>query len=240
MKYQSLFIIALCALSVSCDRKKPSESTTSVEIPLVAKAGTDEDVLKSEIGRGLEEQFNLAQIPVGDVEIMSGISSLVEGNDWENRRFKSDFSDYLKNLESRQLVTLSEKNQSDLGAMARMGARTVTVMPTDRAKKISDTKLSDDKLLTIRYSSCKVLRVIRIAPYQSVFLPQSEEYRLVLGIYRKTPNENMRELVGTLTEPEDFKFRAILKLNPFTKRYAFVTADWGKPEEDGWKTQNVP
>jgi hypothetical protein len=35
------------------------------------------------------------------------------------------------------------------------------------------------------------------------------------------------------------KFRAILKLNPFTKRYAFVTADWGKPEEDQWETQNV-
>jgi hypothetical protein len=62
---------------------------------------------------------------------------------------------------------------------------------------------------------------------------------LVLGTYRRTPNEIRRELEPNDKEIPELKFRAILKLNPFTKRYVFVTADWGKPEEDQWETQNV-
>ncbi len=238
MKYHALPVIALCALLVSCERKKPSESTASVESTAVAEARTDEDMLKSEIGRGLEEKFNNTQIPLGEVEIVDRFSPLID-NDWNNRRFRSDFFDYLKYLESKQLVTLAEKQQSDVNAIERMGARTVNVMPTERARKVSDPKLSNDKLLTIRYATCKVLKIIRSSPYQSLLLPQSEEYRLVLGTYRRTPNEIRRELEPNDKEIPELKFRAILKLNPFTKRYVFVTADWGKPEEDQWETQNV-
>jgi hypothetical protein len=35
------------------------------------------------------------------------------------------------------------------------------------------------------------------------------------------------------------KFRAVVKLNPFTKSFIFQIADWGDPKKDDWATNNV-
>jgi hypothetical protein len=112
-----------------------------------------------------------------------------------------------------------------------MGARTVTVTPTERAHKASDPKLSAKGWVQIRVGTCDVSQIVRSSPYQSPQLSQSEEYRLVLGTYHVVPTDFMKT-VEKDPQPKDYKFRALLKLNPFTKRYTYQTANWGDPQND--------
>ena len=239
MKLNLFTALLVSALATSCDRKKPSESTTAVESTAVSAARTDEDMLRNEVARGLEELIHHTMIPVGDIEIMGGLSSQMHANDWDNRRFSADFLGYLQFCEEKQLVSFRQQQQSDLAAIGRMGAQTVTVTPTDRAKKAANPKVSTDKILKLQYETCKITQIVRSAPYQSPTLSQSEEYRLVLGTYRTTPTTLKKELMPDVGELPERKFRALMKLNPFTKRYVFVTADWGMPEREEWMTQNI-
>ena len=238
MKAQFI-VLALIGLAVSaCDRKKPSEATTTTESTSVAAARGDEDMLRAEISRGLEEQLNVIMLPVGDIEIMSGLSSQMESNDFQRKRFKADYLNLLNDLKSRGLLTYAEQRQSELDAIGRMGVRTLTVTPTDLAKQHRDEKLSSPNYLVVRIATCEVRNIVRSSPYQSPHLPQSEEYRLVLGTYSC---KGIPWFLAIYPEGKDgdFKFRAVLKLNPFTKRYVFVTGDCGDLQEDGWKSSNV-
>ena len=130
----SLIAIVLTGLLLSsCERKKPSEANAAIENTAVSAARADEDMLKTEIATGLEKHFNYWEIPVGDVEIMSGLSSQMENSDFKKKRFKEDYYKFLQYLQTKGLAVLGEQQQSELSAIGRMGARTVTVTPTEKA-----------------------------------------------------------------------------------------------------------
>ena len=121
----------------------------------------------------------------------------------------------------------------------RVGARTVTVTPTTVAWEARDQKLSTTNLLFIRTANCKVKKIIRDTPYESEYLSKTEQYRLVLGTYERIPTEFVKTLGHDGVKTKEYKFRALLKLNPFNDHYTFVAGDWGIIEEDGWHTSNV-
>ena len=220
----------------ACDRKKSSEATTATESSAITAARNDESLLREEIARGLEDQFNVTSIPVGDVTIQYQFIDPVE-EDIARKRFKSGYVKTLKQYETQGLV----QRQPQLDAEKLLGeSRTFTITPTERARNARDEKLSTSDWLRIRDGTCEVSQIVRTAPYQSPRLPQSEEYRLVLGTYTNFPTAFGKALMKEKSpNSANFKFRALLKLNPFTKRYTFQTADWGDLQKDDWATHNV-
>ena len=201
---------------------------------------SDERLIKDEISRGLAERFHTMSIPIGDVEIMSGLSSQMENSDAAHKRFKAEYLEFLKYLDSKRLVNLTEQSQTGLDAIRRMGARTITITPTEKALAARDAKLSSSDYLMLPMGSCSVDEIIRAAPYQAAQLSRAEEYRLVLGTYRLTLNR-FGESLDSSAKPAKhrFRFRAVLRFDPFAKRYTFQYADWGDLEKDDWATHNV-
>lgn len=238
MKKRFTLIAVLGLALTGCDRKKPSEAASTTESASITAARSDEDMLRAEISKGLEKNFNTFMLPIGDIEIMSGLSSQMENIDYQRKRFKEDYISYLNDMKAKGLVTFTEKPQSQLDAVRRMGSRVLTVLPTELAKEHRNEELSSANYLVFQIANCEVDDIVRSSPYQSANLSQSEEYRLVLGTYRCTSIPWFRALAPE-SKDEDYKFRAVLKLNPFTKRYTFQTADWGNSQEDGWMTANV-
>jgi hypothetical protein len=238
MSRQIHYILVLCILSSACDRREDSKSGISTETASIASARDDETMLREEIGKGLEEYLNVISIPSGEIEIMSGLSSQMEANNFQSKRFKSDYLSFLDSIKSNGLLTYAEKPQSALEEVGRVGAKTFVVSPTELALQHRDQKLSTADYVQIRIATCKVESIIRSTPYESPRLPQSEEYRLVLGTYYCKGIPWARDAIPG-GKDDTFKFRAVLKLNPFTKRYTFQFADWGYPIEDGWKSNNV-
>ena len=80
----TVFGLAVCA----CERKNPSEATTTTESASIAAARADEDMLRAVIGKGLQEQLNVIMLPVGDIEIMGGLGSQLENNNFQQKRFR--------------------------------------------------------------------------------------------------------------------------------------------------------
>jgi hypothetical protein len=240
MKTTSLTLIALLgAILPACDKQRASDAATTTETASIAAARADEELLRSEIAGGLEGQFNTISLPIGDVEIMSGLSSQMEKSSFERKRFKEDYLDFLQSMQKIGLATVAERSQSDLAGISRMGARTFTVLPTELSKQHRDEALSSDDSLVVGFASCEVLNIVRSSPYQSPGLPKSEEYRLILGTYRHSFMSWFLAINPQQDKTAEFKFRAVLKFNPFTKRYSYQFADWGLPKEDGWQTNNV-
>jgi hypothetical protein len=237
MKATNLLLLAALMFS-GCDKKNPSEAASTVETKSVADARSDEAMLRAAISKGLEVQLNAIIIPVGDIEITSGFSSQMEPNDYQHKHFRTDFVEYLKSWQTNGLATFSAKQESGLAAMDHAGSVRVTVTPTDKAQQLRDEELSTTNYIVLHTASCEVLQIIRSAPYKSPLFPGSEEYRLVLGTYRVKPLAWYRAVEPKSSDAEN-KFRAVMQLNPFTKRYTFKRADYGDPQSDGWETHNI-
>ena len=120
MTTKPLLLSLLLLVAPGCDRKKPSEATSTTESASVAAARTDEDMLRAEIGKGLEEQLNVIMLPVGDIEIMGGLSSQMENSDFQRKRFKADYLNFLNDMKAKGLLTFTEQRQSELDAIGRM------------------------------------------------------------------------------------------------------------------------
>jgi len=199
---------------------------------------SDGDPIRAEIAVGLESEFNTLRIPLGEIEIMSQLSSQFESNDFENKRFRFDTLELLRKFETLGLLTLREHQQAEMDTMRRMGAKTVTVRATERARELQDNTESDRDQLVFRMGGCEVVQVVRDEQYQSQFLPQSERFRLIVGIYRWTPSE-ITQLADPTVREREFRFQALLKHDPFNDTYAFHAADWGELEGRDWVTENV-
>jgi len=226
----------------------------TLALPVTAQDNTvveDEGLLKAEICRGLEEDVNPLWIPSGNIEIMSSVSSFRESgstqwiDNYKTKKFNEKFLEHLKWCQAKGLVTIAERQfQSVWEERLSGGSRFVTVIPTNLAKQESDPDLAAKiaskgyvDTLVIRTGSCEVLQIIRSTPYQAPRLSPSEEHRLVLGTYRTRPSDFYRSVNP---EPDgQYKFRAVLRHNPFTKRYSLTHIDVGYIEKDGWWTNNV-
>src|ERR1039458_4441388 len=102
---------------------------------------------------------------------------------------------------------------------------------------LRDEKHSDTNWLRIPLGVCKVRTIVKDVEYHRSGLPQSDDYRLVMGTYEVMPNAFGK---GQGLPQSVFKFRALIKLNPFNQTYSYAAGDWGKVDADVWQTQNVP
>jgi len=197
----------------------------------------NESQIEHVIENGLENQFNYMSIPRGEIEIMSALSSEMEKSDWSRKRFKNSYLDNLKGAAERGFLSYKEHTQSSLESIGRMGAKTFTVTPSDKALQAKDEERSNDDWVKIKFAECEVTKIVKNVEYSHPTLPQSDEFRLVVGSYKRIPTAVAKDYEEL--ETKEFKFRALVKVNQFTGEYHFRTADWGLIDEGEWKTNRI-
>jgi hypothetical protein len=222
------------ALLASCNRKGEEQTTVS-ENPAVAAARADEALLRNVISAGLAYEYNAVLIPAGKVRVVSpkshGTNAITpDHDDYPNMVFREEAMGRFQQQMKAGLVTLVDKGYE-------YPYDTFIATPTALALKHRDGTHSTLRYCVILASSCQVRQIIKTAPYRSGRLPQSEEYRLVLGSYFRAEEEWFRAL--SPTTDKEFKFRAVLQFSPFTKKYTYLFGDWGELTENEWKTHNV-
>lgn len=166
-------------------------------------------VLDEALAQGLERAFNCAELPIG------------------TKKLSDDDEAAFKALEAQGLCTVRE---------AEDGA--VALAPTKLALDHKDAELSRRDAVVVRLGRVEITRVIKDEPYKGNKLPQSSDYRFVLGTYKVVPTPLAKQ-IDTKCDTKEHKFRAIVEVNPFSGKHAVKRADWGEPDEDGWKSATV-
>ena len=190
------------------------------------------------IARGLQDTYTWV-IPDGPAEIISALMSRTEPDDTARHRFGQYVRFALDRWQQAGALTYSERPQSSLDAMGRFGAVTIDVRPGPQLRDAADKQRSGSGYLVVPVADCTIDQIISDSAYHSSALPTSEQYRLVLGTFRKQ-SRPIGLLLGGNQQDTVLKFKALLKYDPFTKSLKFVTADIGTIGADGWQSSNVP
>jgi hypothetical protein len=170
---------------------------------------------------------------------MSAIQSQVEREDLRRRVLSRDRLDLLRKYEQAQLLSIRLVPQSSLEALGRMGAETYEFSPSEELRNAADSSENESASLKIPLATITIEEIVSDTAYSAPHLSQSEKYRLVLGRYRISPNA-IQMRFDPSSRPEFFRFKALMRYDAFAKRYAFVTADWGREDETIWRTNNIP
>ena len=222
----SLSSISLCILAISvgtgCSSSPSSRDSDS----------------KDTIAAGISEQLNTILIPDGPIQIVYGLSAQIEGSSFRTRRFSTQYLESLRRWEQKGLLSIRPVNQSTLETIGQMGAQTVVVVPAETLRKAADSARSKNGYLAISAGSVRIEEIVRDTAYSSPQLSSSEQYRLVLGTYRLTPSPIT--VFDSTDVVKSYRFKALLKLDPFAKRYSFVAVDWGAIGTSEWETHRVP
>lgn len=235
------FIIALVLIIIACDRKPESPTDVNTTNKREAKTAAKAIPYKSEIEEGLTKQFNYIKIPLGKIEVMSARSSEWNEDDWQRKRFRNGMHGSLSRWQTLGLIRASAQPKDDSYAIA--GTKKYVISPTQMALEASDEKLSTEDYLFIKTGNCTIKSIVKDTEYNHPKLPQSEDFRLVIGTYRRVLNDFIRSLTGeqeTLGSDEVFKFRVLIRVNPFNQTYSSHLVDWGYLDKDGWESDNIP
>ena len=195
---------------------------------------------QDEIESGLTRQFNYVAFPRGDIQIMSGLSSQMEPDNPAAKRFSAKYLEFLQASRNAGLVQFSEKQQSQLDQIRSMGTRILTVTPTPLAIEQSDKQLSNKDYVNIRTGTCRIQTIVKDIEFHNPALATSDDFRLVVGTYERSFTDFAVKKLGNPDKKETYKFRALVKVNPFNHTYSFQTADWGNISEDGWQSNSIP
>ena len=143
-------------------------------------------------------------------------------------------------FEKAGLIAIEKKAEDQNMASTHYGQAIWDVRWTPKAISLRDEKHSDTHWLGIQCGACKVQTIVKNIEYHASPLPQSDDYRLVVGTYELKTTNFTKSAEGIGGEDGVFKFRALIKLNPFNQTYSYVTGDFGKVDADGWQTENIP
>jgi len=221
----------------ACDRPATVPSDITKKNKKEAIDASNSIPYKAEIEAGLTKQFNYRFIPIGQIQIMSDVTSKVEEPDSKRKRFRNTMLKALEMFQEAEMIVYKELRQGEMDLIKSMGTRVFVVTPLKKALDASDPKESNPDLLAIQIGNCEILSIVKDIEYQSPLLPQSDDFRLIVGTYKRSFNGIGRE--GGGGDDEVLKFRALLKFNPFNQTHSFQTADWGDIKTDVWKTANV-
>lgn len=224
-------IMALVVLT-SCSKKDAGSTNSSQATMNVQEAKSDvkEIPYKSEIERGLTLQFDYMSIPQGTIEtlvnLFGGKELLVNGTTQPD---PDAYMAFLFAIQTNGLIAI-EKMQED------GGQKSYNVKWTPKALGLRDEKYSTANVLRIPLGACEVKTIVKDIEYHNPNLSQSDDFRLAVGTYELKPNDFGKSQGAT---DGVFKFRAVVKLNPFNQTYSYVSGDWGTIDADGWQTHNV-
>lgn len=116
-----------------------------------------------------------------------------------------------------------------------MGAEIYEVTPTAKLLAIRDASYSTAQFILAPTHHYKIVSVVRDTANSN---PSggSVDDRLVMGLIKVIPTDLMRSIHG---DSATLRFRAIVRWDPFTEHYKFVTSDYGPADNDTWFSANV-
>jgi hypothetical protein len=228
---------------VSCSKKDVGSADSGQATMNVqqAKSAAKEIPYKSVIERGLTLQFDYLNVPQGEFAADKEMAIDIAKLNGATLPVRSDaYADLLLSLEKQGLITIEKVQDITVEAWGRH-LRDFKIKPTPKTLALCDKRYSDTNYCRIASGICKVKTIVKDVEYHNPNLPQSDDFRLVMGTYEDTPTDfgKSQEAIGQANFGM-FKFRAVVKLNPFNQTYEYVTGDIGKIDADSWQTQNIP
>jgi hypothetical protein len=204
---------------------------------------TNAESYRPVLEHGLNHQFEFTFFPVGKVRIMGPQESEItermgQGADWQRLEFPGRMLAFLEQAEKDGLVKIEEQKVEGLGVLLTQGARFFTVLPTEKLIKLQDATSSSSAYIKVRVGTFNVTEIISdeaFTPPKGVGGP-GDQFRLILGKVKDTPTSQSKKLGPNyvMGSGEEFKFRAVMQVNPFTKSREFVMADIGKIDRNDW------
>lgn len=243
-------IVALVVLT-SCSKKDAGTTNSSQATMNVqeAKSVVKESPYKGEIERGLTLQFDYVNISHGKIETLKNVrgnyvvinGTTINNGDSLQADVFENFTKFLFALQKDGLVTIEQvpdKMPNDERSWKGIYEHNFyNVECTPKALGLRDEKYSDTNYLRIPLGVCKVQTIVKDVEYNMSGPAEGNNFRLVMGTYEVKPND-FGKSQGVVDYV--FKFRAVIKLNPFNQTYSYVAGDYGKTDADDWQTQNVP
>jgi len=239
-----IILITTFVYLVSCSKRDGNTNQATMNVQ-EAKSAVKEVPYKSEIERGLTLQFDYVNIPHGIVEASKTLTG--NGLIFKGKSLMGDPDEYMKFLLAAQkdgLITIEKtSDNTDNGQFYGdfAGQKYYNVAWTPKALGLRDEKNSDADWLRIPLGACKVKTIVKDIEYHNPNLSQTDDFRLVMGTYEDKPTDfgKSQGATGIVGEFGVFKFRVVIKLNPFNQTYSYVTGDWGKIDADDWQTKNI-
>jgi hypothetical protein len=187
---------------------------------------------------GFDKQYAYTYIPIGNVTILGGASEMLDGTDFAKKRLSAADLRIYREYEKAGLLTIREdKPVSALDEIGRLGNRFIEVIPSETLRAVDDSTNGRDGYLAIRTSKMRIQSIVRDTAYAPPGMSQTEQYRLVLGTYKSTETETALRVYQT-TNPKSkatpqfmMHFKALLKYDPFTKQWVYVTGDFKMPDQ---------
>ena len=195
--------------------------------------------INSVVEEGLTRDFSTSLLPDGQFSILSDLEASVEGPDVKGRRFGPAALESLRKFEAAGLMTLTESPASEMQKLMSFGARSFHATPTLRLRELLDTTIQlNDGYVRYMTGTAHVETIEEDSPYTPPTASPSEQYRLVMGTYTWSPTEITR-LVAPEKTRKTFRFRALLHLDPFDKKWKYQRADYADGTTGEWQTQNI-
>lgn len=225
----SIFLFAGCKPDSLTERKEKEE----------AKRGESQiDDFGPVIGKGLDEQFNLALVPEGPISIFIG--GEIPPNNRQPREFPERFLTHLQNFKRMGILDYHKIEPEPQRGMIKVTGVVpyrwdkYDVVPTEKGRKLRYPDKTNPEGFYLKVGDCKVKSILKVSPYGST--TDAEELSLVQGTYELiSPDWFLSERTGS----NHFKFRTVLRRDIFNQKWIYVKSDWGIPEESEWKTRNV-
>jgi hypothetical protein len=229
-----LFALASALMICACGKNEKTEEQAPTDVS-PAKSAAGEMSYRDQIELGLVKQFNYLVIPRGAIEILPHILNYQA--DPKQKRFDDAYLEFLRQWQNLGVLTLTKTADKNYDLVGITVGQMFNVMPAPATTEAAD-KYSTPDWVGIPLARCRIRTVVKDIDYHDLRLPASDDFRLIVGTYEYSPtdfakNHNFDETAHI------YKFRALVKVNPFNHTYSFQVADWGEIPEDDWKSSNI-
>lgn len=239
-----LAFAAVASISISACKKKVPDFIMQEQ----RQANANLAAYAPAISSGLSNKNKIFIFP-GTTTILSELASATNSGDTMRRIFQATYLKQLQEYQKWGLITLEEQQQSQLSLVGGLGARHFIVRATPYAESIVEKIKATSSVnpsekidaIVISVGACAVTEIVKDVEYHNPKFSKADTYRLCVGRYTYKQTEfgkkHYAELGFTL-KPE-YKFRALIKLNPFNNSFSYVDSDWGYLDNDEWESNNV-
>lgn len=184
------------------------------------------------VEEGTNKEFFL-YAPTGDIRI----AVIADEARPKNKLFSEKTMESFRNLEKIGLLSITEKN-----GKCEIGRICYIIKITEKGEKFKD-RTDELGFYWFKTAYTKVNKIVRNTEYKNIEAP-NDEFRLVLGVYDYYHTEIGKEFYevygkNTYRLHKQYKFKALLKHEPFQNKYIYIKRDWGYLDKDTFETKRI-
>lgn len=158
------------------------------------------------------------------------------GPDAENKEFSVNTFKIFQDMEKIGLLSIGG-GDADYSSLKY----TYNINITDKGNKVKD-KIDDKGFYWFRTATLKVNKIVKNVEYKQPLGATNDEFRLIMGIYDFYPTDMGKEWFPLRTKDKivkQYKFKALVKYDPFQSKYLYVKRDWGYLDKNIFETHNI-